>query len=50
MAVKHRCNYCHKVLREDGTCQNPQCPRYIPEADYVAENQVSDSHTEETDK
>ena len=31
MAVKHRCNYCHKVLREDGTCQNPNCPRYVPE-------------------
>ena len=31
--VKHRCNYCHKVLREDGTCQNPECPRYVPEGD-----------------
>ena len=31
MAVKHRCNYCHKVLREDGTCANQNCPRYVPE-------------------
>ena len=46
MAVKKRCNFCRKVLREDGTCQNPQCPRYVPEddkaEDYVAENQASD--------
>lgn len=31
MAVKHRCGFCRKVLREDGTCANPQCPRYVPE-------------------
>lgn len=30
MAVKHRCIYCRKVLRADGTCQNPECPRYTP--------------------
>lgn len=30
MAVKHRCIYCRKVLRVDGTCQNPECPRYTP--------------------
>lgn len=30
MAVKHRCPYCRKVLREDRTCQNPQCVMYIP--------------------
>jgi hypothetical protein len=31
MAVKKRCNFCRKYLRPDGTCQNPQCPRYVPE-------------------
>lgn len=31
MAVKHRCMFCRKVLREDGTCQNLKCPRYTPE-------------------
>lgn len=31
LKVKHRCGCCRKVLREDGTCQNPQCPRYVPE-------------------
>ena len=30
MAVKHRCIYCRKVLRVDGTCQNPNCVRYTP--------------------
>lgn len=29
--VKKRCNFCRKYLRPDGTCQNPQCPRYVPE-------------------
>ena len=31
MAVKHRCGFCHKVLRTDGTCANEKCPRYVPE-------------------
>lgn len=31
MAVKHRCGFCRKVLREDGTCANPDCPRFVPE-------------------
>ena len=31
MAVKKRCNFCRKYLRPDGTCQNPDCPRYVPE-------------------
>ena len=31
MKVAKRCNYCLKKLREDGTCQNQQCPRYVPE-------------------
>jgi hypothetical protein len=31
MAVKKRCNFCLKPLRPDGTCQNPECPRYVPE-------------------
>jgi hypothetical protein len=31
MAVKKRCNFCRKYLRPDGTCANPDCPRYVPE-------------------
>ena len=29
--VKRRCIRCRKELREDGTCQNPDCVRYVPE-------------------
>lgn len=31
MAVKHRCPYCRKVLRTDGTCQNSSCVMYVPD-------------------
>jgi hypothetical protein len=31
--VKKRCIRCRKELREDGTCQNPQCVRYTPESE-----------------
>lgn len=31
MAVKKRCNFCRKYLRPDGTCQNRECVRYVPE-------------------
>lgn len=31
MAVKHRCGFCRKVLRANGTCANESCPRYVPE-------------------
>lgn len=29
--VNKRCIRCRKPLREDGTCQNPACVRYVPE-------------------
>lgn len=29
MAIKKRCNRCLKPVREDGTCQNPECVRYV---------------------
>lgn len=38
MAVKHRCGFCRKVLRKDGTCANEECPRYVPE---VVEEETS---------
>ena len=32
MAVKKRCGFCRKVLRQDTlTCKNPDCPRYVPD-------------------
>ena len=37
MAVKKRCSHCLKVMRNDGTaenpkwvCNNPKCPAYVP--------------------
>ena len=29
--VKPRCKRCNKILREDRTCQNPKCVRYVPD-------------------
>lgn len=29
--LKKRCIRCYHVLRENGTCQNPDCVRYTPE-------------------
>jgi phage FluMu protein Com len=29
--VKKRCRFCGTVLREDGTCPNQKCPRYVPD-------------------
>ena len=31
MTITKRCIRCRKKVREDGTCQNPNCPRYVPE-------------------
>ncbi len=31
MAVTKRCIRCHKKVRPDGTCQNPECVLYVPE-------------------
>lgn len=42
MAITKRCIRCRQPLRPDGTCQNPQCVRYVPE-----ENQQEPSKTEE---
>ena len=46
MAVKKRCNFCLKPLRPDGTCQNPECPRYVP----PAAEEVGDEDKEEGGK
>ena len=29
--VKKRCGFCLRVVRADRTCQNPDCPRYVPD-------------------
>ena len=46
MAVKHRCPYCRKVLREDRTCQNPQCVMYVPEPEDNTETPKSEGIAE----
>ena len=45
MAVKKRCIFCRKHLREDGTCQNPECPRYTPEKEEQADEQGEQKET-----
>ena len=29
--VRKRCIRCRKYVRDDGTCQNPNCVLYVPE-------------------
>ena len=31
LKIKKRCIRCLKVLREDNTCPNPKCPKYVPD-------------------
>lgn len=38
LKIKKRCIFCRKVLRADGTCQNPECPRYTPPKDETKDN------------
>ena len=38
MAIKKRCFRCMKVLRADGTCQNPKCSRYKDETETTTED------------
>ena len=49
MPVKKRCNFCRKYLRPDGTCQNPSCPRYVPEEPTNGEN-TNEAEQEATDE
>ena len=31
LKIKKRCIRCLTVLREDNTCPNPKCPKYVPD-------------------
>lgn len=31
LKINKRCVRCMKILREDKTCSNPKCPRYVPD-------------------
>lgn len=42
MAIVKRCIRCRKPLRPDGTCQNPNCVRYVPEVQDKPENEKKD--------
>lgn len=45
--IKKRCRFCGTVLREDGTCPNEKCPRYIAEEqEEVPEEPTQDSATD----
>ncbi len=44
--ITRRCIRCRKPLRDDGTCQNPNCVRYVPEDD----NTDGDDQTNDTNK
>lgn len=45
--IKKRCFRCLHVLREDGTCQNPKCSRYVPEKNET-ESETTDKSNEAT--
>jgi hypothetical protein len=46
LKIKHRCGFCRKPLREDGTCPNEKCPRYVPEVT-EEEQPEQEEHSEE---
>ena len=43
--IKKRCFFCNKVLREDGTCQNPNCPQYVPDTETTEASTNNDAKT-----
>lgn len=50
--IKKRCGRCLHVLRDDGTCQNPKCVRYVKEdtatATTTANNAASSTANNDT--
>lgn len=46
--VERRCFRCLQYLRDDGTCQNPKCVRYVDEsgAEGEAEDQTDEKSAE----
>ncbi len=45
--VKKRCIRCRKELREDGTCQNPNCVRYVPPVEQEPTDEKKDEDGQE---
>lgn len=46
--IKKRCFRCLHVLREDGTCQNPKCSRYVAEEDTSETKEKTDTSNTES--
>ena len=46
LTIKKRCVRCMKVLREDGTCQNPKCSRYKAEPTDATSDTGKDTDSE----
>lgn len=46
LTIKKRCVRCMKVLREDGTCQNPKCSRYTEEKKEEESTSTEDTSNE----
>lgn len=38
LKINKRCVRCMKILREDKTCPNPKCPRYVSDKDLSKES------------
>lgn len=43
--LKKRCWVCAHILRENGTCENPKCPKYVAEG---AKESVDTTNTDTT--
>ena len=43
LKIKRRCIRCLTVLRENGTCPNEECPKYVPEVE-LNKNEVEKSN------
>lgn len=48
--IKKRCGRCLRVLRDDGTCQNKQCVRYVDQKSTAAAAAQDDTHNTEGEK
>lgn len=47
--VKKRCRFCGTALREDGTCPNEKCPRYVPDPAPEPTTDTNDGGNTETE-
>ena len=48
--LKKRCIRCLHILRDDGTCQNPDCVRYTESKDTEADMDKAEKDKVEKDK